>query len=446
MKSLKQYSSYILPLSVLFSLSFSMHKLNFVAHLFTESVSGLYLSLALLFLVGYGVNKLTPKTTVPVYVWAILFGIALQPPLHSLANNKDIFAVVINLLTAFILFASAIEIPVKNFKKYFLPIASLSLLGTVLTILLFASSLSTLTAIFGLKVSILAILTLSAILSSVDPTTIATALENLHLKKPFIKDIAVSEGAGNDVVGTILTRFFLIAALGTAMTTSTIGQGFSLLLTKEALSGFALEVVWGTMVGLLGAWILKTWGESIGKLHWSDTALFFAVPVFCFALGSIAGGSGFFAPFIAGLLFELDTKTKRVQSVFEDMVNNFIKPVVFVLLGVFVPIASLVNTIGIGAVASIIFMFFIRPVIVYISLLPWMISKKATLNWREALLLSFIRETGAIPAVLILYAFAVGIIGIEIIFGIGVWVIIYTLVIEPPLTPLIAEYLNLTKD
>ncbi len=448
MKPLKQYFPYVLPLLILFSLSFAVHEFDFVANLFTNNISGFYLSLAVLFIVGYGINRLAPKTTVPVYVWAILFGIALQLPLSSLANNREVFTVIINLITAFILFASAIEIPVKNFKKYFIPIASLSLLGTVLTILLFAASLSTLTALFGLKISALALLVLAAILSSVDPTTVIPALEDLHLKRPFIKDIAISESAANDVVGTILTRFFLIAALGTATATTvfSVGQGFSLLLTKGVLGNFALEIVWGTIIGLLGTWILKTWGESVGKRHWSDTALFFAVPVFCFALGSIAGGSGFFAPFIAGLLFELDSKTKKVQIVFEDIVNRFIKPVVFILLGVLVPIGMLVNTIGIGAVASIIFMFFIRPIVVYTSLLPWMISKKATINWREALLLSFVRETGAIPAVLILYAFAVGVLGIEVIFGIGVWVIIYTLVIEPPLTPVLAEYLKITKD
>ncbi len=447
MKSLKQYIPYILPLLILFLLSFSVNKFDFVANLFTNNIGGFYLSLSLLFIVGYGVNRLAPKTAVPVYVWAILFGIALQPPLSSLTNNREVFAVIINLVTAFILFASAIEIPVKNFKKYFLPIASLSLLGTVLTVLLFAASLSTLTALFGLEISTLALLALAAILSSVDPTTVIPALEGLHLKRPFIKDIAISESATNDVVGTILTRFFLIAALGIATTTTfSVGQGFSLLLTKDTLGNFALEMTWGIIVGLLGAWILKTWGESIGKRHWSDTALFFAVPVFCFALGSIAGGSGFFAPFIAGLLFDLDAKTIEVQVVFEDIVNRFIKPVVFVLLGALVPISILVSTISIGAVASIIFMFFIRPIVVYASLLPWMISKKATINWREALLLSFVRETGAIPAVLILYAFAVGIIGIEIMFGIGVWVIIYTLIIEPPLTPVLAEYLEITKD
>jgi cell volume regulation protein A len=101
--------------------------------------------------------------------------------------------------------------------------------------------------------------------------------------------------------------------------------------------------------------------------------------------------------------------------------------------------------VGIGVVAALVFMFVIRPIVVFSSLLPWMVQKKSLLTWREALFLSFIRETGAIPAVLILTVVATGIESAEFVFAIGMWVILLTLTIEPPLTPLLARRLEVAK-
>jgi cell volume regulation protein A len=335
--------------------------------------------------------------------------------------------------------------PTKNFKKYFAPIATLSILGTLLTILLFAIILSTLTILFGLQISVLSLLILSAILASIDPSTVIETLNKLHFRKPFIKDIAISESAVNDVAGIMLTRFFLVSALSVgSFTTFSMATGITTFFSQEILEKISLEIVWGIMVGFLGAWILKTWGESIGKKHWSDPALFFSVPVLCFALGSIVGGSGFLAAFVAGLLFESEGKTKEVHDIFENLVDRFIKPIVFVLLGVFAPVQMLVATMTLGALCAIIFMFAIRPLVVYISLLPWTMPKNSEFEWRELLFLSFIRETGAIPAVLLLYAITSGIANGAFILSIAIWIMLFTLIIEPPLTPLVGKFLKVT--
>jgi cell volume regulation protein A len=369
---------------------------------------------------------------------------ALQVPLLSLTQNTDALRVVVELLAAFVLFAGGIEVPVKNFKKYFAPIAALALLGTVLTVVLFSYSLAGLTALFGFEIPIIALLVLAAILASIDPTAIIPTLDHLHFRKPFLRDIAVSESAVNDVVGTILTRFFLVAAVGLgAGAVSTVHGGLAPLFTQDVLNSFALEIIWGIMVGLLGAWILKTWGKSVRGTHWSDPALFFAVPIFCFALGSIVGGSGFLAAFVAGLLFESTAETKHVRVFFEQLVDHFMKPVIFILLGALVPLGMLVETATIGIAAALVFMFLVRPAVVFSSLLPWMMQKKSLLSWREAIFLSFIRETGAIPAILILAAVAEGIVAAQFVFAVGMWVILLTLVIEPPFTPLLARKLEI---
>lgn len=443
---MKKFLPYFTLLGLAIGLSLASRTFTWVGDLFLHGAEGFYLALALLFAVGYGLNYVAPKTTIPSFVWAILFGMALQVPLFSLTQNAEALRIVVELLAAFVLFAGGIEVPVKNFKKYFAPIAALALAGTVLTVVLFSYSLAGLTDAFGFEIPIIALLVLAAILASIDPTAIIPTLDQLHFRKPFLRDIAVSESAVNDVVGTILTRFFLVAAVGVgAGTVLTVNSGLAPLFTQDVLNSFALEMIWGIMVGLLGAWILKTWGESIRSTHWSDPALFFAVPIFCFALGSIVGGSGFLAAFVAGLLFESTTETKQVRMFFEQLVDHFMKPVIFILLGALVPLGMLVGTASIGITAAIIFMFIVRPAVVFSSLLPWMIQKRALLSWREAIFLSFIRETGAIPAILILAAVAEGLVGADFVFAVGMWVILLTLVIEPPLTPLLARKLDIAR-
>lgn len=437
---MKKFIPYLVFLTVAFGLSYVTAAVPLVAGLF-EGAQGYYLALALLFAVGYGLHYFAPHTSIPGFVWAIIFGMALQLPLASLTADKGALLVIIELLAAFILFAGGIEVPMRNFKKYFAPIATLALFGTIATVALFSLALVEITGFFGVQVAVLSLILLSAILASIDPTAIIPTLDKLHFRKPFLRDIAVSESAVNDVTGTIITLFFLVSVVGV----STVGEGFAQLFTRDALDGFALQVVWGVMVGLLGAWILRTWGESVRDTHWSDPALFFAVPIFCFALGSIVGGAGYLAAFVAGLLFESKTETMRVRKFFEQLVDRFMKPVIFILLGALVPVALLGEYVGVGIVAALVFMFVIRPAVVFTSLLPWMVQKKSLLTWREALFLSFIRETGAIPAVLLLTIVATGIESAGFIFAIGTWVILLTLTIEPPLTPLLAKRLEVLK-
>ncbi len=448
MNLIKKFGPYVLFLAVAVGLSCLVQRpeMNWLRELFEKGTGSLFLVLPLLVVVAYGLKRLAPCVAVPSYVWAIIFGMALQPLLYApIMQDLSNLRVIVELLAAFILFASAIAIPMKNFRKFFTPIVALSLAGTILTVILFTYVLAGLVGLFDLQVSVVALLVLAAILASVDPSAITGTLDRLTFRRPFLRDVAVSEGAVNDVAGTILTRFFLIGALSVAAGSVAMDGSLAPLFARSILESFALELVWGTLVGLLGAKILSVWGASIRTVHWSDLALFLTIPIFTFALGSIVAGSGFLAAFVAGLMFNVQVGTEVVRASFTRVIDDFMKPVVFILLGILVPLDLLVTTAGVGIAAALIFMFVIRPAVVFTTLLPWMSSGTSILSWREALFLSFIRETGAIPAVLILIAFAVGLVDVGFVFAVGMWVILLTLTIEPPLTPLIARYLGVAK-
>lgn len=418
-----------------------------LANIFTEIPTGLYLVVGLLFAIGYGLNYVAPKTAIPSFVWAIFFGMALQPVFVLLTQRVENLQVVVELLAALVLFGGGVEVPFRNFKKFFGPIAALSLVGTLATVFIFAVVLELLGSLFNLDIPSIAFLLMGAVLASIDPTAIIPSLKMLRFKKPYLRDIAISESAVNDVVGTILTRFILVTVITLAGGVTVI-ELFRPILARETFDALALEIIWGVLVGLVGAWILKKWSRAMEQRHQprkSDPALFFAIPIFSFAVGSLIGGSGFLAAFVAGLLFEASAHTQAVRHFFETFIDGFIKPVIFILLGAVVSIKILLSTVAIGILAAFIFMFIIRPLVVLISLAPWAFRKPSTFSWRELIFLSFIRETGAIPAVLILVVVASGVVASQYIFAIGMWVILLSLIIEPPLTPKLAEKLGIAS-
>lgn len=443
---LKRFLPYSILIIIALTFSVITHTTPWLDGVFTQIPSGLYLVLGLVFAVGYGLNAIAPKTAIPSFVWAIFFGMALQPMLILLTHETESLRIVVELLAALVLFGGGVEIPFRNFKHYISVIASLALLGTVLTAFLFAFGLELISNMMGVMIPSTTFVLIGAILASTDPTAIIPSLKALKFKKPFLRDIAVSESAVNDVIGTILTRFFLVIVLSVAGS-STVLTLFKPFLARATLDSLALEVLWGVMVGLIGAWVLHAWARRSEATHsnLADPALFFAIPVVTFALGSVVGGSGFLAAFVSGLVFEASKAPQAVRQFFETFVDKFIKPIIFILLGAIVPIDVLISTAGLGIVSALVFMFIVRPLVVFITLLPWSFRKKALFGWREIVFLSFIRETGAIPAVLILVAVSSGIAGSDYIFAIGMWVILLTLLIEPPLTPKLAQKLGIAQ-
>jgi NhaP-type Na+/H+ and K+/H+ antiporter len=108
-----------------------------------------------------------------------------------------------------------------------------------------------------------------------------------------------------------------------------------------------------------------------------------------------------------------------------------------------VPIDVLFAYAPLGILAGLSFIFLIRPLVVFISLLPWLINH--TFKFNDLLFLSMIRETGIIAAVLLIISATYEIIQSNFVISVGMWVILLTLMIEPPLTPYLSRRIGVTK-
>lgn len=444
------FLSYFLIIAFIFLLSSLGVKLVSFNRVVIHNVDFQLFVLGGVLFVSYVINQLAPRTAIPSFVWVIIAGIFFQPLLKFFSEDIEGLKIMVELSAALILFTSGLEIPFGRFKRWFFSIASLSLIGVILSSVLFAVAITFIMKMMGLYQDqfLVSIVLLSAALSSTDPTAILPTLRDLHLKRSFIKQIAISESALTDVSGSILTRFLLLAFVSTASLTKKDGlvEHFLPLLQKSTYDAFALQVLSGIIVGYFGYFLIKSFyqrrtKEKTGEI---DASLLIAVPIFTYVLGNILGGAGFLASFTAGLFSDLSGDIKKASHFYDQFLNNLIKPFIFIILGSLVHLSILFSNAIIGLVGALLFMFLIRPVVVFISLFPWYI--KGLFKIQDLFFLSFVRETGIIAAVLLIIISASNLVDSNFVISLGMWIIILTLIIEPPLTPWLCQKIGLTKE
>ena len=122
------------------------------------------------------------------------------------------------------------------------------------------------------------------------------------------------------------------------------------------------------------------------------------------------------------------------------------KPLIFMLLGTLVNFENLSQYALPGIIIGLFFIVVLRPICVFLTMFPFMFWGKQKFSLQELLFLSFVRETGVIPAVLLVSIKVAGIPGSDAALAIGMWVILLTLIILPPLTPAVAKFLKIAED
>lgn len=408
-----------------------------------------FFSIALICALSFASSFLARGTKLPSFVIAIFFGIAAQSLLSPIVENQTSLAVLVGVGAMLILFDGGLDTPFSNFRKLFFKITSLSFPGLLITALLLSVSLVYIGKAFGIEIPVIAAVLLGAVLASTDPAAIIPLLNRLKFYNRDTKDIIVSESALTDVTGTLLTIAFL--TLITAQhSVESVTDWYASLFTVKTAAILLKQTLFGICFGILGYFLLATLlrvrryeGERETD---ADTAYFFFVPVTIFATTLAFGGSGFLAVFVAGLLFTIENSLLRTKRFFKHTIEIFLKPIIFLLLGALVDIESLISYAGIGIAAALVFMFIIRPLSVFIALGPFSFIGQRGLTLKDLLFISFIRETGAIPAVLLVTITTLELVGINGLVPIGMWVILITLIVEPSLTPFAARFLHVADE
>lgn len=407
----------------------------------------IFLLIAILFSLSFVVFYVSHLIKLPSFVIAIFFGLAAKPLLLPIIENETALSIMVGLGATLILFSGGLETPFHNFKKNILKIFSLSFIGLFITALLFSGLLWLIGGQLMGQVSLVTSVLLGAILASTDPAAIIPVLKKLRFKNPATKDIVISESAVTDVVGTLLTVVFLTYIAANTNFPNVLSWYGGIFNVQSGQILFK-QLFFGGIFGLLGFLLLEGLSRFKHKYEQefeADSAFFLFVPIVIFVLALLFGGSGYLAAFIAGLLFHLKEHLHETEHFFNSLVEGFFKPVIFILLGALVDISSLLNYAPIGILMAMLFMLVIRPAAVFISLAPFMFFGSVKMSFKDACFISFVRETGAIPAVLMVTVVGLGLKGVDGLVEIGMWSILLTLIIEPLLTPFVARKLQVAE-
>ncbi len=398
--------------------------------------------IAALLLVSALSSALAKGTIFPSFLIALFTGVSLNNVLKPIVDNEVVLVTVVTICAVYILFSGGLEIVYKNFKKILAPTLILSFGALLLSTFLFPAGLMVLDSWLDVGLTIPVVLLLGAILASTDPAAIIPVLKELKFKKNEVKDIVVSESALTDVTGTLVTFAFLYY-LGSGGAFTKIYDGLFALGSYVSLEFLVKEIIIGVIAGIVGFLILHAYlirRRSVCE-DCSDVALFIAAPLIAFGLAAIFHGSGYLASFIAGLLVLTHEKVHKTEAFFVSMTDGIAKPLIFILLGAMIDLPALIAYAPIGILAGVFFIFIVRPLSVFLSL--YLFRKKVNLTTEELWFISSVRETGVIPAVLLLQTMSTpGLILGPSFLSIGMWVIIMTLVILPSITPYIARKLH----
>lgn len=399
--------------------------------------------LVLSFLVFY----LSEQVKLPSFVVAIFVGMAAHPFFEPIDQQHTVLSALVGIGATLMLFGGGLETPFANFKKLLTKIILLSFVGLLITAVLFSHTLLWLNDLLGLNLTITTAVLLGAILASTDPAAIIPILKRLRFKNRLVKDIIVSESAVTDVSGTMLTVVFL-ALLAAGAVFGSIGSAYQQLISLDSALNIIAQVGFGVLFGVIGYGVLELlqrWKKTHEREYEADSAFFLFIPVILFAFALAFGGSGYLAAFIAGLLFHLQQQLRDTERFFNHLIDGFFKPIIFMLLGSIVEPVALLEYAWVGILVALLFMVVIRPLAVFSTLGIFMWFGKEKFSWRELLFISAVRETGAIPAVLLVTIISLGLPNVDGLLPIGMWVILMTLIVEPIFTPWLALKLRVAK-
>ena len=404
-----------------------------------------FLTLTLLFGFGYLANRTTEKTVIPSFVAILLLGILLQKTLAPLTQLSETIAIVATVFATLILYLGGIEIDRKSFLKIWFPTLVIAVVGYLITALTFGYMLQMIAQWMNIALSPETCYLLGAILGSTDPAALIPTLKGLVFKNKQLVDISIAESALNDVIGTV-TTLILLAKLGAHAHFGSAMDVLSSLATSETLIHLGKEFLIGGIIGLI-SWLFINWYEKkkhseAEKIH--DIGLLLFVPVFAWLVATLFGGSGFLAAFVAGLMAQYGGHHeifRMTSHQLESKIEVYAKPAIFMFLGPLVNLSELWHYAGIGILISIVFVLISRTLSVFVSLLPF--AKKFKLN--EMAFLCVVRETGVIPVVLLILT-ATQFPELQGLVPIGTWVVLFTLIVLPMITPWWAKVCKVLKD
>jgi potassium/hydrogen antiporter len=321
-----------------------------------------------------------------------------------------------------ILFDGGMDIGWRRFRRAAVPIASIGILGTILTAAVMAVCAH---YFFGFDWTTAWIL--GAALSPTDPAVMFSILGDKEIRGRT-GTILEGEAGINDPAGIALM-------IGILEFASSDGGSF-----WGVVGTFFVQMSVGLAVGLAGAALLVVF---VRRVQLPSEGLYplrtLAAAGIIYGLASVAHGSGFLAVFIAGLILgDLEAPYKGQIRRFHTALASLAEIVVFVALGLTINVTDLREG-GVwldGLLLALVLAFVARPVALAPLLAP------LRLDHGERIFLAWGGLKGAVPILLASFAILEGADDARRIYEIVFVVVLFSVLVQGSSVPFVANRLG----
>ena len=376
---------------------------------------------------------------IPEMIVLVAAGALIGPSVLGLVSNPlgGVGAqLLFNIGVAMILFHGGVGISLRVISRTAVGLGMLALPGVLITALVVAVAVI---PIFGVAFPVA--LMIGAVLASTDPAILIPLFERMNLR-PKVAQTLISESGFNDVTGAVLT----LALVGAVESGRFTFAGPVLEFTKELAIGGIIGVVGGLILCYAVSSTARAgiWDEAPG------VAILTLVAITYFS-NEFAGGSGYLAAFILGLMvgnmrllgFDQREEDEKMLEDFVGQIAQIATLLIFVTLGMNLPFGALGQYFFGGLLVMAVFIFVARPVTVLACLLP---DRRGRWTREEIAFLSWSRYTGVIPAAVASLLLARGVEGAEIAVSLVALAVCATLLLQATTAGYVARRLGLIED
>lgn len=267
----------------------------------------------------------------------------------QLVRSIDFNAVVLHGMLAFLLFAGALHLDLGRLKKQAIPVAALSVVGTILATLFVAGLLWLILHVCHLQANFLTCLIFGALISPTDPVAVLEMLR--RVKAPAeVQTLLGGESLFNDGVGAVLFLALLEASGPHGMPSL---SRFSILFLLEAGGGLALGLVAGYAVSRL---------IRLSDDYTLRTLLTLALAMGGYALADALHLSAPLEAVAAGLMVSyrahaVSTPARQHVADFWALLDDMLNVVLFLLLGfamILVPFSTRLFVAGLLTIPAVL--------------------------------------------------------------------------------------------
>lgn len=318
---------------------------------------------------------------------------------------------VVTVALVLILFDGGMQIGLRRIRRVLGSVLGLGVLGTLLT----AAALA-LAAHLLLGFSWVSALLLGTALAPTDPAVVFSVLGQREVQGRT-GTLLEGESGANDPVGIAL----MLSLLG-------VGGALDGSAAVSALGTFAVQLLVGGAIGGVGGWLLS---QAMRRLPLPGEGLYplrsVALALVIYGAATVAGGSGFLAVFLAGIVIGDDRAPfeKEVRA-FHTALASLAEVAAFVVLGLTVPFTDLFSRPVwlTGLVLASLLVFVVRPLFVGPLLLL------VRLTWGERAFVLWSGLKGAVPVLLGTYVLSSGQADEVLVFDVVFVVVAFSVIVQ----------------